>query len=84
VDLLHDRYGDRLAELVPDDAEIRWHEAGQAADGVKIVLPGEGYHADVDEAASQILQTCIGWLELLTAEPLVDLAPTVRRADRGG
>jgi hypothetical protein len=78
VELLRQRYGDQLEELVPDEAEVRWHDAGQSADGIKVVWYGDGFATDPDEAGSAILEVCTGWLAALRATPLDDLEHALR------
>jgi hypothetical protein len=80
VEELHRRYSDHLQELVPSGGEIRWHEAGQAADGIKVVFHGDGFTTDPDEAAEAIQQVCVGWLSILRDLPLDDIDELLEQA----
>lgn len=73
IDILQERYGDALEAAMPRQAQVRWHDAEQNADAIKIVFHGDGYNADPDEAAELVRRVCVTWLELLETDPIEDL-----------
>ncbi len=71
VERLRQAYAERLAEALPDEAQVIWHTADDRAnaanDQVRIVHTGGGYDdLDPDDAAQWVLAVCRVWLELLS------------------
>lgn len=73
IDVLQQRYGVRFEAAMPPDAEVRWHDAEQNADAIKVVFRGAGYGTDPAEAAERVVTVTGGWLELLESDPIGDL-----------
>jgi hypothetical protein len=80
--VLEERYGDLIAERLPDSSAVTWQAAGSGLrEAVRIELAGGGYGGgDPQAAAEWATQVVTTWLELLTSEPIDDLEAHVQAA----
>lgn len=80
LEVLRDRYAERLIEVLPGAPQIDWHggASGALSDYAGIELAGEGYvGGSADRAASWAVAVCRGWLDVMRADPIADLSSLV-------
>jgi len=77
---LEERYGDAVADGVPEGSNITWSAAGPGQrQAVRIALIGGGYDGgDPQNAASWACEVVLMWLELLRSDPIDDLEQRVQ------
>lgn len=84
VALLKERYGDRLAEAMPEGTEIRWHSgadrANAANDRITVAHPDGGYRdLDSGDAADWAVSVCGSWVRVQAEDPPYGLLDQARR-----
>ena len=79
LDVLRERYGERLSKAMPDAAQINWHGgSGPLQDHAKVELPGAGYGVgSADETGRWAVEVCRVWLDVMRADPIADLSSLV-------
>jgi hypothetical protein len=79
LDVIRERYGERLTELFPG-ARIDWHggASGALTDYAGVELAGEGYAGGTaSTAATWAVGVCRGWLDVMRADPISNLSSLV-------
>lgn len=79
---LEERYGDLIAERIPEGSAVAWSSAGSGRrEAVRIELAGAGYEGgDVHAATAWATEVAKLWLELLRTDPIDDLEQRVQAA----
>ncbi|MGH9151119.1 MAG: hypothetical protein ACRD03_01660 [Acidimicrobiales bacterium] len=78
---LEERYGDAVAEGVPEESSVTWSAAGSGRrEAVRIERPGGYDGGDAQDAAEWASKVTLRWLDLLRNDPIDDLEPRVQTA----
>jgi hypothetical protein len=80
LDVLRERYGERLMELLPGAQRIDWHggASGATTDYAGVELAEGGYTGGTAaNAATWAVGVCRGWLDVMRADPISDLSSLV-------
>lgn len=77
---LEERYGDTVADSLPEGSTITWSVAGSGRrEAVRVALAGGGYDGgDPQEAAAWASEVVLIWLKLLASDPISDLEQRVQ------
>jgi hypothetical protein len=79
IEVLRERYAERLIAALPGSPQIDWHRgSGALLDHADVELPGEGYlGGSANRAAEWSVAVCRGWLDVMRADPMDDLSKLV-------
>jgi hypothetical protein len=80
LDVLRDRYEERLVQLLPGAPQIEWHggASGALTDYAGVELPGAGYAGGTsNEAANWAVGVCRSWIDTMGENPISDLSALV-------
>lgn len=79
LDVLRERYGERLSRAMPGGAKINWHTgSGPRQDKAMVVLPGAGYEdGSADDTARWAVEVLRAWMDVLRDDPITDLSSLV-------
>jgi hypothetical protein len=79
LDVLRDRYGERLAGVL-SEGPVEWHggASGALSDWAGVELAGAGYASgSAEEAATWAIGVCRSWVDAMRDDPITDLSSLV-------